>query len=323
MADVFVSYAREDEARVAALVRLLEGHGLGVFWDRQIPPGRTWRDHIGRALTEARCVVVAWSASSVASDFVAEEADDARQRGVLVPVLIDDVLPPLGFRSVQAADLCGLGSGKVPRGTDEFLRAVDAVFGRTPVAVPTPAPAPHAAPAAPAPPPAAPSPAEAPFPPTRTPTAVASRRARGWPFVLAAAIVVLAAVAAWLVMRGAPTPPRAEVAGQVSDGRRPAAPPALRIVDAWRTDDGAMQVRVQVVHRGPQAVTFEAQRACALVGPDHPPQRASDSRPLFETLQPGEPTTLELRFDAAEGARSLRCRLPGGEAGEVALPALR
>lgn len=322
MADVFVSYAREDEARVGALVRLLEGHGLSVFWDRRIPPGSSWRDHIGRALSEARCVVVAWSTASVASDFVAEEADDARQRGVLVPVLIDDVLPPLGFRSVQAADLRGLGSGGVPRGTDEFLRAVDAVLGRTSVAAPTPAPVPRAAPAAPVPPPAAPSPAGAPFPSTRTSTTVASRRARGWPFVLAA-IILLAAVAAWLVVRDAPTPPRAEVAGQGGDGRRPAAPPALRIVDAWRTDDGAMQVRIQVVHRGPQAVTFEARNACALVGPGQPPQRASESRPLFETLQPGEPTTFELRFDAAEGARSLRCRLPGGEAGEVALPALR
>lgn len=41
MADVFLSYAREDEARVGALVRLLEAQRLSVFWDRQIPPGRT------------------------------------------------------------------------------------------------------------------------------------------------------------------------------------------------------------------------------------------------------------------------------------------
>ena len=34
-----------------------------------------------------------------------EEADDAKSRGVLVPVLIENVLPPIGFRSVQAAHL--------------------------------------------------------------------------------------------------------------------------------------------------------------------------------------------------------------------------
>ena len=89
MSDVFISYAREDQDRITALVQLLQAQGLSVFWDRDIPPGKTWREHIGRALAEARCVVVAWSRASIASTFVAEEADDARARGILVPVLID------------------------------------------------------------------------------------------------------------------------------------------------------------------------------------------------------------------------------------------
>src|SRR5918994_1276189 len=97
-ADVFFSYAREDQARVAPLVAALEAHGWAVFWDRRIPAGKTWRSHIGRALEEARCVVVAWSEHSIQSDWVIEEADEAKERGILVPVLLDAVLPPRGFR---------------------------------------------------------------------------------------------------------------------------------------------------------------------------------------------------------------------------------
>lgn len=132
MADVFISYAREDEARVGALVRLLEARGLSAFWDRQIPVGKTWREHISEALAQAPCVLVAWSTHSIASPFVAEEADVGRQRGVLMPVLIDAVLPPLGFRSLQAADLQDLGASALPRGFDLLLGAIKAVLADSP-----------------------------------------------------------------------------------------------------------------------------------------------------------------------------------------------
>jgi hypothetical protein len=53
MADIFISYAREDLERVRPIVRLIEAAGWSVFWDRTIPAGMTWRQHIGRALDEA------------------------------------------------------------------------------------------------------------------------------------------------------------------------------------------------------------------------------------------------------------------------------
>ncbi len=105
MADLFISYAREDQPRVEALVAAIERRGWSVFWDRQIPAGQTWRGHIGGALTEARCVLVAWSTHSVASRWVIDEAEEGQQRGALLPVLLDAVTPPMGFRGTQAADL--------------------------------------------------------------------------------------------------------------------------------------------------------------------------------------------------------------------------
>src|SRR5215471_16855523 len=105
MADLFISYAREDEARIRPFAYALEQQGWSVFWDRHIPAGQTWRSHIGQALIDARCVIVAWSRYSITSRWVAEEADEGLKHGMLVPVLLDSVEPPIGFRSIQAADL--------------------------------------------------------------------------------------------------------------------------------------------------------------------------------------------------------------------------
>jgi hypothetical protein len=105
MPQIFLSYAREDQGNVQTLISALTDSGLSVFWDRQIPAGETWRGYIGRALGEAQCVIVVWSTAALASNWVMEEAEEAKQRAVLIPVLIDPVQPPIGFRTIQAADL--------------------------------------------------------------------------------------------------------------------------------------------------------------------------------------------------------------------------
>jgi len=103
--DIFLSYARKDLNRVEPIVRELEKHGWTVFWDPEIPPGETWRGYIKKKLDESRCVIVAWSHLSISSDWVIAEADEAKKRGILVPVLLDAVEPPFGFSHIQAADL--------------------------------------------------------------------------------------------------------------------------------------------------------------------------------------------------------------------------
>ena len=107
MTDVFVSYKREDEPRVWRLTRALETAGFSVWSDHQLPGAENFRDNITKALEEARCVVVVWSHASAgaAGDFVRDEASRGKARGVLVPVKIDPVHPPLGFGELQAIDL--------------------------------------------------------------------------------------------------------------------------------------------------------------------------------------------------------------------------
>lgn len=108
MTDIFLSYKREDEARMARLVAALEKAGLSVWWDRGLPGGGSWRENIQAALDAAKCVVVCWTRDSVgpAGDFVRDEAGQAKARGVLVPVILErGVRPPLGFGEIQAIDL--------------------------------------------------------------------------------------------------------------------------------------------------------------------------------------------------------------------------
>jgi hypothetical protein len=105
MADVFLSYAREDSARAEQVARGLEANGLDVFWDNEIPPGATWADHIEQKLSQCKALIVLWSADSTKSQWVREEARMGRDKGVLIPAMIDAVPAPFGFGEVQAADL--------------------------------------------------------------------------------------------------------------------------------------------------------------------------------------------------------------------------
>jgi hypothetical protein len=107
MADIFLSYAREDLARATPLVTVLEAHGWTVFWDPCILPGLPFRDVLAKELEAARCVIVLWSRWSVESAWVNDEAERATERGVLLSVLIDDVKPPLGLGQRQMANLVG------------------------------------------------------------------------------------------------------------------------------------------------------------------------------------------------------------------------
>jgi TIR domain/PASTA domain len=102
---VFLSYARENRERVMQLANALESSGCEVWRDRTTSPGIEYERTVTDALDTSDVVVVFWSRMSVASEAVLAEAKEGLRRGILIPVLLDDVVPPLGFREVQSADL--------------------------------------------------------------------------------------------------------------------------------------------------------------------------------------------------------------------------
>ena len=130
MEDIFLSYANEDRKSAAQVARMLESVGWRVWWDRRIPAGRTWRSMLEDALREMRCMVVLWSHSSVESPWVTEEAEEARRLGkTIVPVLIQAVEPPIGFRAIQAADLARWDGTAGDPAARMFIADLKAVLG--------------------------------------------------------------------------------------------------------------------------------------------------------------------------------------------------
>ncbi|UPT62209.1 MAG: TIR domain-containing protein [Hyphomonadaceae bacterium JAD_PAG50586_4] len=107
MADIFISYKKEDAGRVVRIVEGLRAEGFSVWWDHGITPGAQWDQTIHNELNAAKAVIAIWSEQSVGAPWVKEEAGVGKNRGILLPIRIDDVDPPLGFSLIQMGDLIG------------------------------------------------------------------------------------------------------------------------------------------------------------------------------------------------------------------------
>jgi adenylate cyclase len=134
MADVFVSYARSDKTRVAPLVAAIEAQGWSVWWDPEISPGQEYDRQIAAELKLARAVVVIWTPRSVESRWVRGEAREALERGILVPVRLDNASLPIDARALHTTDLDDSALGAGSPQVDEVLRAIRSLVGAQPAA---------------------------------------------------------------------------------------------------------------------------------------------------------------------------------------------
>jgi formylglycine-generating enzyme required for sulfatase activity len=105
VADVFLSYKREDAEIADRVVTALRESGISVWWDDGITPRQSWDLEIEQAISEASTVVVLWSPRSVTSDWVRTEAHYGKDRGKLVPILIEPSTIPIAFTLTQTVDL--------------------------------------------------------------------------------------------------------------------------------------------------------------------------------------------------------------------------
>ena len=147
MADVFVSYARLDKARVAPLVAALERRGWSVWWDPDITPGEEFDSQIEMQLQAAGAVVVVWTPTSVASRWVRGEAREAADRSILIPVRLEGARLPMDVRAIHTIDLDQWNQDPGSAAFQDLCRAVEALLARQPPATAAVAEA-RAAPAA-------------------------------------------------------------------------------------------------------------------------------------------------------------------------------
>lgn len=123
MADVFISYAREDRDFAEAVAKDLEARGLTVWFDVELAVGEGYARRIQSELTSARAVVVLWSQYSVKSDWVLAEAEWAASRRVLIPLRIENVDLPVRLAALHTPDIFRPFSG-VPV---ECLKAIESL----------------------------------------------------------------------------------------------------------------------------------------------------------------------------------------------------
>ena len=129
MASVFLSYDHGDIAGAARIASALEDAGYSVWWDRQIHGGAEFQSEIEKAVEEAEAVVVLWSARSIKSAWVRDEASEGRDQGKLIPALLEPVKPPMGFRQFQTIDLSDRRRPSETAQLAELLRAVEKMTG--------------------------------------------------------------------------------------------------------------------------------------------------------------------------------------------------
>lgn len=124
---VFLSYARGDRARAVELVDALAAHGMEVWWDGLLKGGERFASATETALETADAVVVLWSARSIESHWVRDEATRGRDRGCMVSVSLDGSEPPLGFRQIQYIDFANWQGEADARCLGELVEAIELV----------------------------------------------------------------------------------------------------------------------------------------------------------------------------------------------------
>jgi len=131
MPNLFVSYARPDEAVAKRVAEALRTEGYEVWRDDELPAHRAYADVIEERIKDADAVVALWSADAAKSQWVRAEADAARSSNRLIQASLDGTIPPMPFNQIQCADLNGWGSGGDSPGWRKLVQSVRALAGVT------------------------------------------------------------------------------------------------------------------------------------------------------------------------------------------------
>jgi hypothetical protein len=130
LADVFISYKREDRTVAEALDECLRAKDFSTWWDTSIIAGEHFTDAIQRELSAAGCVLVLWTCASHASPWVKAEAIEGFKRNLLVAARLDSVEIGYPFAIIETADLRGWSGYGGHEGVERIMAGVAAKLGR-------------------------------------------------------------------------------------------------------------------------------------------------------------------------------------------------
>lgn len=130
MADVFISYKREDRHVIERLAGALQLLGFDVWWDFELLSGENFRAAIRAVMDQCKAAVVVWSKASTESSFVLDEASYVMRLGRLCPVRIEEVDLPLGFGQIHAEDLSDWSGELSHAGFQNLVKSIEDRVGR-------------------------------------------------------------------------------------------------------------------------------------------------------------------------------------------------
>lgn len=104
MVDVFISYKQDERDRMRPIADGLRAMGVDVWFDERLQPDRSFTEEIHQVMSACSAQIVCWSPAAVASEWVRGEAEVARQRGVLVAVVMEPctLLPPFNMHHAES-----------------------------------------------------------------------------------------------------------------------------------------------------------------------------------------------------------------------------
>src|SRR4030095_5166041 len=130
MADVFISYKREDRRAGERLAGALQQLGFDVWWDFELLSGENFRAAIRAVMDQCKAAEGVWSKPATESSCVLDEATYALRLGRLCPLRIEAVELPFGFGQIHAEDLSDWTGELSHSGFQNVVRSIEARVGR-------------------------------------------------------------------------------------------------------------------------------------------------------------------------------------------------
>ena len=125
MTDVFISYKREDHARVDRLASLLSDLGVSVWHDAALGAGEDWQAQIEGIAKQARTILVCWTPAAEHSLWMQRELRIGLERNVLVLAKLKSCEPPKKLAHYHFADLCDWQEGLDHQGLRQIVSGLD------------------------------------------------------------------------------------------------------------------------------------------------------------------------------------------------------
>ena len=129
MADIFLSYARREQAKALPIKDALEAIGLNVFFDVDgLDGGDVFPDVLDREVKTAGAVISLWSPHALSRPWIKIESRIGKDRGVLIPV---DIAPidalhdlPAAFYDEQRVDMIDFNGDRSNAGWLKLIKSI-------------------------------------------------------------------------------------------------------------------------------------------------------------------------------------------------------